>query len=261
MENIERVNNDYDTDESDQINQDFLSDESDNDESPENDDSNGEELLSNDNDEEIEDNWASDVIHLDFNIAYEQEIITNVIKKCRGLVSMVKRSTILTLYIDTLRKKSNVKRNLRNDIKSRWNSTYVMVDSFLVLREVIQNLFYFKHQLKITAKQTEKLSNYELTSDDWNILMALHYVLKPFYHATRVMSGREYPSIGLGFYLLVRLKNFLQHHEKKENSLMKKFKQLLLKQYIHYFENNYEQMELLKVSNYDISDCCCLPLL
>jgi hypothetical protein len=64
------------------------------------------------------------------------------------------------------------------------------------------------------------------------------------------MSDRDYPSIGLALYLLLRLKNFLQHHEKKENLLVKKLKQLLLNQYLHYFENDYEQMELLKVSNH-----------
>ncbi|CAF1509065.1 unnamed protein product [Adineta steineri] len=250
---VENLNNDSDTDELDEfneVNQDFLTDESDNDESQEQYDSNGEEILSNDSNEEIEDNWTSDIVYSDSNIGYEQELITGVLKKCRALVSMVKRSTIITLYFDTERKKKNFKRNLCNDIKSRWNSTYVMLDSFIVLREVIQTLFYFKHHLKINAKQVKKLSSYELSGDDWNTLTALHYVLKPFYHATRVMSGREYPSIGLAFYLLIHLKSFLQNHEKKENLLVKKFKQLLFKQYVQYFENDYEQMELLKFHSY-----------
>ncbi|UJR06600.1 hypothetical protein I4U23_010884 [Adineta vaga] len=241
-EDIAYSDNDSDTDELVEVNPHSFINDSDNDEAEEHYDSDEEDLLSNDSNEEIEDNWTNDVVDASFDIVYEQELIIGVLKKCRALVSMVKRSTVITLFFDTERKKKNIKRNLCNDIKSRWNSTYVMIDSFIVLRELVQNLFYFKHDLKIISKQIEKLSSYELSGDDWNTLMALHYVLKPFYHATRVMSGREYPSIGLAFNLLIRTR--------KENLFVKKLKQLLLKQYLHYFENDHEQMELLKFHSY-----------
>ncbi|CAF1424086.1 unnamed protein product [Adineta ricciae] len=229
-EDIDYSDNDSNADQLDEVNQDFSTDDSDNEEAQQHYDSDDEDLLSNDGNEQIEDNWTCDIIDSSINIVYEQELITDVLKRCRALVSMVKRSTVITLYFDTERKKKTIKRNLCTDIKSRWNSTYVMIDS--------------------KAKQIQKLSNYELSGDDWNTLTALHYVLKPFYHATRVMSGREYPSIGLAFSLLIRTRNFLQSHSKKENLLVKKLKQLLLKQYLHYFENDHDQMDLLKFHSY-----------
>ena len=64
------------------------------------------------------------------------------------------------------------------------------------------------------------------------------------------MSGRQYPSIGFAFYMLMRLKNFLQQHERKENAMMKRLKQLLLAKFIYYFENDNEQNQLLKVNEY-----------
>ncbi|CAF4540658.1 unnamed protein product [Rotaria sp. Silwood2] len=190
--NIEQLDNNDDideTDELDQINMDVTGDESDDDESSETYDSNDEEesLFDNRN-EEFVDAWTTDVIQSDFSIVYEQNMITFVVKKCRGLISMIKRSTIITLYFDTERKKSKIKRNLCSDVKSRWNSTYYMIDSFLVLRELIQKLFRYKHQLKIKPKQVKKLADYELTSDDWNVLLVLHSILKPFYHATKLHS-------------------------------------------------------------------------
>ncbi|CAF2116919.1 unnamed protein product [Rotaria magnacalcarata] len=251
MANIERLDNNDDIDEPDEINMNVTRDESDDDESSETYDSNDEEesLLDN-NDEEFVDDWTTNVIQSDFDIACEQNMIIIVIKKCRGLVSMIKRSTIITLYFDTERKQANIKRNLCYDVKSRWNSTFSMIDSFLVLRQLIQKLFSYKHQLTIQPKQVKKLADYELTSDDWNVLLVLHSILKPFYHATKVMSGRQYPSIGLAFYLLTRLKNFLQQNDRKESSMEKRLKQLLLKQLLHYFESDDEQMELLKLHSY-----------
>ncbi|CAF3910994.1 unnamed protein product [Rotaria sp. Silwood1] len=153
-----------------------------------------EESLSCMIDDEITDNWEEHVIVSDDDIVYDQEIIVNVLKKCRGLISMIKRSTILTLFFDNERKRMNIKRNLCYDVKSRWNSTYTL---------------------------------FELTTDDWVILAQLHLVLKPFFHATKVLSGRQYPSMGLAFHLIIRLKNFLQHHEKKTKINDKTFKTIV----------------------------------
>ncbi|CAM4837070.1 unnamed protein product [Rotaria magnacalcarata] len=128
-------------DESDEINMDVTCDESDNDESSETYDSNEEESLLNNSDEEFEDDWTTNVVQSDSDIAYEQNMIII----------------------------ANIKRNLCYDVKSRWNSTFSMIDSLLVLRQLIQKLFNYKHQLTIQSKQVKKLADYELTSDDWNV--------------------------------------------------------------------------------------------
>ncbi|CAF1675690.1 unnamed protein product [Rotaria sp. Silwood1] len=69
-------------------------------------DSNDEEQLLFDNsDEECVDNWTTDVIQSDYDTVRKQNMILFVLKKCRGLTSMIKRSTIITLYFDAERKK------------------------------------------------------------------------------------------------------------------------------------------------------------
>lgn len=114
--NLEQLdhNDDIDElDESNEINMDVSTDESDDDGSSGTYDTNDEEELLSDNSvDEIMDDWTTDVIQSDFDIVAEQDTIIFVVKKCRGLISMIKRSTIITLYFDTERKKSNIKRNM-----------------------------------------------------------------------------------------------------------------------------------------------------
>ena len=210
--------------------------------------SDGEEDVVDINDDEITDDWAEGVNESGIDIVPDQEMINNLLKKCRRLISMIKRSTILTAYFDKERKRSNIKRNLCYDVKTRWNSTFHLIDSILALREVIERLFNSKHQLHIKQDKIEKISRLEFKSDDWGLLLNLHYVLRPFFHATKALSGRRYPSIGFAYYLYIRLKTFLQEHSKKESAVVKRLKNLLLKQLLYYFENDDDQLELLKVS-------------
>ncbi|CAF1430692.1 unnamed protein product [Didymodactylos carnosus] len=64
------------------------------------------------------------------------------------------------------------------------------------------------------------------------------------------MSTRRYPSIGFTYYLLMRLKNFLQSETRKKHSIVKRLKQLLLTKFLYYFETDHEQLNLLKMHSY-----------
>jgi len=69
-------------------------------------DSNDEEQSLFDNsDEQFVDDWTTDVIQSDYDTVHEQNMILFVLKKCCDLTSMIKRSTIITLYFDAERKK------------------------------------------------------------------------------------------------------------------------------------------------------------
>ncbi|CAF3993430.1 unnamed protein product [Rotaria sordida] len=108
--NIEQIDNNDDTvepSEHDGIIMNIAGDESnDDDESSEIFDSNDEEqsLFGNSN-EEFVDDWSTDVIQSDYDTVREHSMILFVLKKCRGLTSTIKRSTIITLCFDAERKK------------------------------------------------------------------------------------------------------------------------------------------------------------
>ena len=75
-----------------------------------------------------------------------------------------------------------------------------------------------------------------------------HGIRQPFFHATRAMSGCRYPTISFAYYLIVCLKMLSQNQSKNDNPFSQSLKQLLLNKLLFYFENDEEQLNLLKVS-------------
>ena len=122
-----------------------------------------------------------------------------------------------------------------------------MIDSFLNLRSIVEKLFNDKHQLSIRDEQIHLLGTLEITSTEWNHLVQLHQILQVFYHATKIMSGSKYPSIGCAYFVLAKLRLFLSN-DVADNAAARRIKKLLLAKYIQYFEDDRQQLNLLKVS-------------
>ncbi|XP_060969020.1 zinc finger BED domain-containing protein RICESLEEPER 2-like [Cannabis sativa] len=80
------------------------------------------------------------------------------------------------------------KRRLCQDVVTRWNSTYLMLDSALVYRRAFQHLAWSD-------------SNYEHcpSKDEWERVEKVWKFLKVFYDATLVFSGSKYPTANLYF--------------------------------------------------------------
>lgn len=199
--------------------------------------------------DDISDNWTIGIDDNINDIGEEQEKIVSIIRKCRKLIFMIKYSATMMSFVRIEKEKLNISKHLCRDVKSRWNSTYAMIDSLINLREVIQKLFNSKHSLGLETKKLRKLSALEITIDDWIMLSVLHSVLQPFNNATKALSGQQYSSIGMAYYLTHGLKHYLQKSDRNENQLMKKLKHLLLCKYQHYFEKDTTQIQLLKVGN------------
>ncbi|CAF1655165.1 unnamed protein product, partial [Didymodactylos carnosus] len=203
-----------------------------------------------DNDDyEITDNWEKNLIH-DFSYQQSEEVdqkhIICVLKKCRSLCKMIRRSSILTSCFDQERIKCNKKRILMSDVCTRWNSVFYMIDSFLHLKQVVMNLFEHKHRLNIQSKQMKKLQKLEISSNDWNILSLLHDVLQPFYQATKLISGSKYATIGLIYFALYYIRLYLED-AKDDGSTTKRLKKLLLNKFNEYFHNEFDLSSSFKV--------------
>ncbi|CAF3363162.1 unnamed protein product [Rotaria socialis] len=207
-------------------------------------------VCTNDNDK-LTDNWEENVEtdSSDPSLLLHQKTILSLMKKCRTLLTMIKKSTTLTMYTVRERNKSKLNRSAIPDVCSRWNSTFAMIDSLIALRTIFEKLFNDKHNLNIKPQQIEKLNQLEISSTDWNHFSQLHGVLQIFSQSTELLSGKAYPTIGLAYFFISRLKMFLMK-DKDDNAFVKKLKQLILSKMIFYFDQDVDQLDLLKFHSY-----------
>ncbi|CAF2776273.1 unnamed protein product [Rotaria sp. Silwood2] len=209
------------------------------------------EFVCTNDDDILTDNWEENVEtdSFDPSLLLHQKTILSLMKKCRTLLTMIKKSTTLTMYMVRERNKANIKRSVIPDVCSRWNSTFVMIDSLKELRPIFEKLFNDKHHLNIKHQQIEKLNQLEISSADWNHLNQLHDVLKIFFQSTELLSGKNYPTIGLAYFLISRLKMFLIK-DKDDNAFVKRLKKSILSKMAFYFDQDVDQSDLLKFHSY-----------
>lgn len=195
----------------------------------------------------IDDGWGDDVITEDNYSSQSRSSVGVLLRKCRALASMIKRSSILAAFFEKECYKIGSRRSLRADVCTRWNSTLHMIDSFLALKTAICALFVEKHSLDLTGAQSKKLHCLELTSSDWNLLKKLSQILTPFDLATKLLSGRQYPTIGLCLFAIHHLKLFLDDTE-GDTELEQQLKRSLLDKMAKYIDDEKEQVRMLRVS-------------
>lgn len=76
---------------------------------------------------------------------------------------------------------SNIPKRLVQEVPTRWNSTYHMVERFVELQKFI------RLTVAVLNKNLPVICN-----EEWQLFEELIKVLKPFYDATRSMSGEKY---------------------------------------------------------------------
>ena len=137
-------------------------------------------------------------------------MIASLITKCRSLIKMIKKSTSLTLYMDKLKTTNQIERSLSIDCKSRWNSTKFMTENLLIFKPLIIQLHSDKYDLPLNNKQKQKMANLELTGDEWRMVASLDNILAPFYHATKLISGYKYCTIGIALFAIRKMKKYFE---------------------------------------------------
>lgn len=212
------------------------------------------------NNDLITDSWGNEVIvgdagdmdpnDTEADVAVTKQRIAEVVQKGRSLIKTIRRSQILTAFINDDKNNYDIKCRLALDCLSRWNSTYLLLKSLVEYKPMISNLFENKRKLPITKKQNDKLFGLELTSDDWNLFSYLLEVFGPFYQVTRELSASKYPTIGVALYMIRNLKKFFSATDDEDSAIVAALKKFSLDSLNHYFNENDQQFELLMVSSF-----------
>jgi hypothetical protein len=176
-------------------------------------------------------------------------------KKCRSLAKLVNKSSILKAHVNKLKLDFNIQRSLQLDCKSRWNSTYRLIKTILIYKRIISKLNKEKHDIGLNYKQTNKLSSIEFDKSDWNMIESIESALEPFVQATQMISGSQYSTIGLSFFAIVQIREFLEDAKSaasNRSSILPRLKQLLLYHMDKYFEKDDNQWQLIKVRTFSL---------
>lgn len=109
--------------------------------------------------------------------------VSNLLQKVRGVVGHFKRNTtsyekLLAYQANNTADKTQLK--LIQDVPTRWNSTFYMLQRFIVLEQTV------KATVALIGKDVNQLS-----SEEWKMDHALVKVLNPFETVTKHVSGKK----------------------------------------------------------------------
>jgi len=99
---------------------------------------------------------------------------------------------------------------LRLDVVTRWNSTYLMLESALPYEKVFSSLHL--HDINYTHCPT---------FDQWRRAEKICEVLEPFHEITNLISGSSYPTSNLYFMQIWRIKCMLKEKLNNEDKVIK----------------------------------------
>ena len=143
----------------------------------------------------------------------EDEIIHNIgltLKRVRNLVKMTRNSSNILSYMRIKQNDAQINYQLLKDFKIRWNYTYLFLERVLKYRPIINELTKNPSVvIGIQNAQINRLKRLVFSDKEWKIIIALIEVLGPFYHATKMLSGRNYQTQSISYVVINALKSYL----------------------------------------------------
>ncbi|XP_052209308.1 zinc finger BED domain-containing protein RICESLEEPER 2-like [Diospyros lotus] len=118
----------------------------------------------------------------------------------------------------------NAKKGLRQDVPTRWNSTYLMLESALFYRRAFNHLEISDSNYKNCPSQFE-----------WDRVKKISSFLSVFYDITCVFSGIKYPTANLYFPSVFTAYMMLKEHMDSEDVYLKNMANLMMAKFEKYW--------------------------
>ena len=126
--------------------------------------------------------------------------VVDALKKARDLVSHIDQSPAAKAKLDSAQKRIFPDRSvlvLIQDVKTRWWSTYMMLERILFLKLAIQNMFEEEFRNREHQNKKTALEAFALSDDEFKIIQDVVYVLAPFKNAQESLEGSKYVNLSL----------------------------------------------------------------
>ena len=136
------------------------------------------------------------------------------------------------IYVNKKKSEFAIDTNFYHDFKIRWNTSYIMLTRFLMLKRVVNDLTYnandipnlgVDYKLFLTMlrffrliyfyskeAQKRKLSKLCLSNGDWELVSILINLLKPFYMASTLLQTQNYHTLSTAKIIESVLRKFFE---------------------------------------------------
>ncbi|CAF0754591.1 unnamed protein product [Brachionus calyciflorus] len=196
----------------------------------------------------------------EFNIQDEQFLnsVQILLSKVRETVKFIRKSNVIESFMsDKIEqafssKQINYNYSFVLDFHVRWNSTFLMIDRFIKLKDLVKMLTSNNSEIKgLNNSKINKIHRLELNSQEWSLINDLHKILLPFYKATQQLSKRNYPTFSSCYVVYKLLSHFLKAYD-SDIETIKCLKRILQKNLEYHLNTklSFEQRKLIKIASF-----------
>ncbi|KAL4573396.1 hypothetical protein LXL04_020199 [Taraxacum kok-saghyz] len=141
------------------------------------------------------------------------KVIGEFIHKVRETVKYLKRSPYATQKFNNAKAQLKLtnKKKVKMDCPTRWNSTFLMIQSALEMKETFWRL-----------SQTDQNYKFHPTKEEWKVAQVICNCLEHFYKATNRFSGTSYPTSNGFFSDVCNIKLQMMKWETSEYDFLQK---------------------------------------
>ena len=155
---------------------------------------NEEEIDNQDSEDEKDDEENCDELSVDIDddkiLSNDDEKFLNniqlVLSKVRDTVKFIRKSNVIGSFVNDKIDEAVRLKKLKNnysfvfDFHVRWNSTFLMIDRFIKLKDFVKMLTANHSEIKSLDKsKLKKIQKLEIKSEEWSVIEDLHKILFP----------------------------------------------------------------------------------